>query len=183
MSPLLILGVLLLVIVGVLSLLQRRTQVDHTTRGGTPPVGPPQAPEPAGPRRVRNETQLEDPRLGVLVFNDDRLWQTDSLDFDGIPIVAELQGDAQGLHPAARRIAVAACDDAKRLWARGRELVAAELQRRGQPTDDIEPYELAVDVEDGEPVGFLWYVAGDFRGEIGVSSRDQWQTLSLEVIE
>jgi hypothetical protein len=183
MSPLLILGLVLLAVVVALSLMQRRAQVDHTRRGHTPPPRDPASPEPAARSEGSHATQLDDPRLGPLVFNGERLWQADSVDFDGIPILAELQGDAQGPHPFARRYAAAACDDAKGLWARGRDLVAAELQRRGQLTDDIEPYELAVDIEDGRPVGFLWYIAGDFEGEIGVSTRDEWRTLALEVIE
>ena len=119
----------------------------------------------------------------MLAFNDDRLWEGDSLDFDGVPIITELQGDANGVHPAARAIAVRGRHDARALGARGRAVVAAELTRRGVAADDVEPFELAVDIEEGRPVAFLWYEADAFDGTIGVSSRDGWTTLTLEVVE
>jgi hypothetical protein len=180
MTWLLAVGVVLLVIVVGLSLLQRRAAAPpprRPTPGELPPSGTPT------PDRVRGELRVDDPDLGVLGYDNDRLWQGDSLDFDGTPILVQLPGDRSGPSATARPVVIAATAQARELWARGRDVVTAELRRRGNPDDDVEPYELAVDTTDGKVIGYLWYSVDTFAGEIGVSSRDGWRTLALEVIE
>lgn len=184
MSSLLIVGLALLVLVVALSLWQRRGQVDHTARTAAHPLPAPPSTAPvdkAGPCRVKGRLQVDDPDLGVLTFDDALFWESPSLDFDGGSIIAELRGDANGPHPLALVLAVAAQRDARALGVRGRDVVVAELTRRGLATDDVQPSGLAVDVEDGQPVAYLWYEAGGCADPIGASSRDGWQTLTLEV--
>ena len=175
MSPLLVIAVVLLVLVVGLAVLQRRASAPASR--GASPSSPPSAP-PAG------DLQIDDPILGVLTFNNDNaLWEGDSFEFDGIPVLLELSGDVHGPSAAARALVQAAIAQPG-LHARGRDIVRAELVTRGVDTDDVEAYQIAVDnSETGAVTGYVWYNVETFDGEIGVSSADGWRTLTLEVIE
>jgi hypothetical protein len=183
----LVVAILALVIVVGLTLLQRRASADPAPRRAAPAPPPPSEPPPAGlprgPSRVKNDLQLDDPILGVLTFNDNALWEGDSFEFDGIPVLLELSGDAHGPYASVRALVQAAIAQPD-LHARGRDIVRAELVTRGVDTDDVEAYEIAVDSsETGAVIGFVWYNVETFDGEIGVSSTDGWRTLTLEVVE
>ena len=176
---LLALGVVLLVLVVGLSVRQRLATrpPERTAPVETPPPGA------ATPRRVRGELLLDDPRLGVLEFNNDALWRGTSLDFGGVDICVHVPGSPTGPAASAHALALRAVELAIDLTERGRAMVAEELRRRGRAAEELRPYELAVEAADGKVVGYLWYEVEMFDGEIGVSSADGWQTLAVQIVE
>lgn len=192
MSPLLAVAIVLLVVVIALTLWQRKAQARVTESPASPrPTPAPITPVAPGGRRLAAETgaarvgdTVHDPELGTLVYDDIDGWsREDDLDFAGAAVsltvsVADRPGEA---HRAWLRATLA---DAASLDARARQVVVPELQRRGAAYDDLVAYQMAFGEDDeGARRGYLWYCVGDFDGEIGVSSRDHWRTLTLEVIE
>jgi hypothetical protein len=126
---------------------------------------------------------IHDPELGLLVYDEVDGWtREDDLDFAGAAVSLTVAGTSRP-GEAHRELLRAALADAAALDARARAIVIPELRRRRAVYDDLVPYQMAFGRVEGATCGYLWYCVGDFSGEIGVSSRDRWRTLALEVVE
>lgn len=188
-SPLLAVGVVLLVVVGGLALWQRVTQAAHPDRSraaSTPTVPSPSLVAGADglPGGSASRPRRVDEVFGPITFDGQELWEREEdLEFAGTTVVLELTAGPDGPGDTHRAIVRTAVAEGRALEARARAIVEAELRRRGIALDDLEVYELAAGLDDEDRVaGYLWYSA-DFSGEIGVSSIDLWRTLELEVVE
>ena len=184
MSLLLAVAIVLLVLVVGLTLLQRRSQAQpRPPQDPMPPLPPPapEAPEfetsaPTMPSGIRS-----DPVVGAISFYDGT-WMTEAdVNFHGSLILVEIAGSPDGPTHDDHEIVKAALAT-RDLDARGRALVVAELERRGEDVDGLIPCSLSVRPDEtGLLHGFLWYDAPEFLGEIGVKSPDHWRSLTLVV--
>lgn len=142
-----------------------------------------QAAAASSPGPPTSADTIHDPELGMLVYDEVDGWtREDDLDFAGaaVSLTVTTPGRPGAAHRELLRGALA---DAAALDARARAIVIPELRRRGAAYGDLVAYQLAFADVEGAARGYLWYCVGDFSGEIGVSSRDDWRTLTLEVIE
>lgn len=183
MTLLLAVGIALLTIVVWLTWIQRRAQIP--SQGARQPASParvasPSAPESSAPAQARTFDVRTDPVLGVICF-DDGFWTTEEdLDLSGTKVEVQVTGSIDGLTTADQGIVTAALARPD-LVARAQALVVAELTRRGCDVS-ASPFRLDVGPGgDGILRGALWYDAPDLLVEIGVTSADHWQTLTLEV--
>src|SRR5688572_9256541 len=126
LSPLLIVGLVLLLVVAGLALWQRMQQVDPAVGGravarpGASPElsSPPAAPPAAHPPLI----SVTDPVIGAITF-DDGLWTTDEdVPFGDTTVIVELTGSADGITDAQRDIVGAALTAAHDLDRRARAL-------------------------------------------------------------
>lgn len=185
MSLALVVAVTALLVVLALTLLQRRALVDHTRRAPAPITpAPPGAVAQRAPRDVPRTRRRDDAEFGPMTW-DGEMWSCERhVELAGVDVAIELAGGADGPDAAHRGVMRALIASAAEIDGRARPMVVAELQRRGCPPEDPLPYEAAVGQnDDGRLAGWLWYCFGEFDGEIGVRSEDQWQTLTLEIIE
>ena len=178
MSMLLTFALVLLVIVVGLILLQRRGAPAAESGAPDPAAS---STDPGGPYRASGELRLDDPALGVLTFNPPGLWHGTTFVLDGDEVIVDVGGNENGPAPALRAM-LAAAGSEPGLLARATPIIAAELARRGIHDAEIVPYEIAAESRDGVPTGYLWFEVEGVGGEIGVSSRDDWRTLTLETV-
>lgn len=183
MTLLLAVAIALLAIVVWLTWIQRRAQV--STQGAQRPASParvasPSLPEPRAPAQARTFDVRTDPVLGVICF-DDGFWTTEEdLDLSGTKVEVQVIGSIDGPTTADQGIVTAALARPD-LVARAQALVVAELTRR-ECDASASPFRLDVGPgDDGVLRGALWYDAPDLLVEIGVTSADHWQTLTLVV--
>lgn len=185
MSPLLAVAIVLLVLVVGLTLVQRRSQAQSPSprRNPMPPSPPPAPEEPefATSAPTISSGIRSDPVMGAISFYHGT-WTTEAdVNFHGSLILVEIDGSPDGPTHDDHEIVKAALATSD-LDARGRALVVAELERRGEDVNGLIPSSLSVGPdEDGVLHGVLWYDAPKFLGEIGVKSADHWQTLTLVV--
>ena len=189
LSPLLILGVVLLVVVVGLSLWQSAQQVDRSGAAGPvaasggaarPAAAATDAADQKGPSPFST-----DPLLGDVYFDDEGgVWSADhEREFGDTTVNVEVHGKQPGLTDAQRDILRAALDQHRDLDARARALIRQELDRQGIGETTMEAYELSVRRrEDGREAGFVWYDVEKSDREMGVSSTDGWETLRLEIL-
>ena len=186
-SPLLIVGVLLLVVVLGLSLWQRSQQVDRTGAGRSAPGGAVASASPAAPAAVATAKPdssyafVRDDLLGVLDW-DEGVWNADdNAAFADTEVIVEIHADKSGFTNAQREIVRTALASSHDLDERARALIGQQLQRDGITDMTMEAYELTVrHRDDGLEAGFVWYDVAKADREMGVSSADGWKTLRLE---
>jgi hypothetical protein len=184
LSPLLAVGIVLLVAVLALSRLQKSQQVDRSAAGrpstGTAGTAPPVRAAEAGDRSSKFAFSKDD-LLGVIVF-DDGIWAADDdAAFAGTTVIVEVHGELAGLTEAQSETVRLALTDSRDLDARARAVIQQELDRQGITDATMEAYELTVRPgRDGREAGFLWYDVKQADREMGVSSTDGWKTLTLE---
>ena len=187
LSPALILGVVLLVAVGALSLWQRSHQVDRTGAGRSAAGGSaaPAASVPAAPAATAEHDSgfafVKDDLLGVLDW-DEGVWNADdNAAFADTEVIVEIHAPRSGFTAPQREIVRTALASSHDLDARARALIGQELQREGVTDMTMEAYELTVrQRDDGLEAGFVWYDVAKADREMGVSSADGWKTLRLE---
>ena len=184
-SPLLVVGIVLLVAILGLSLWQRSQQVDRTA-GRQTSNGAPGAASRGHDTADATEPESQfvfsrDDLLGVIEY-DEGVWTADDEQpFAGTTVIVEVHGDRSGLTEAQREILTLALKYPRDLDGRAREVIQRELDRQGITEGTMEAYELTVRTgDDGRDVGFLWYDVEEADREMGVSSIDGWKTLQLE---
>lgn len=188
LSPLLIVGLVLLLVVAGLALWQRMQQVDPAVGGravARPGAGPELSSPPAAPLDGDPPLiSLADPVIGAITF-DDGLWTTDEdVAFGETTVIVEVTGSADGITDAQRDIVGAALTGAHDLDRRARALINQELARQGIGESEMDTYELALRPDpDGRETAYLWYDVEESDREMGVSSTDRWRTLKLEILE
>lgn len=192
LSPLLVVGIVLLVLVVALSLRQRSQQVDrtaggptnspHGASGGRPAVVPPGPAAASAGDAASKYVFSKDELLGEISFIDGLWTADDDVPFADTTVFVEVQGHRAGLTDAQRELLRLALKYPRDLDGRAREVIQRELDRQGIADTKMELYELAVHPrDDGPEAGFLWYEVEAGR-EMGVSSTDGWKTLRLEAV-
>jgi hypothetical protein len=187
LSPLLIAGVVLLVVVLGLALWQRRQQVDRTA--GVRAAGDLAA--VSGGHAVADVSKAEsqhlfakDDLLGAMEYYEGAWTAEDEVAFGDTTVNVEVHGSTAGLTGAQRDLLRRAIESSHDLDRRAREVIQRELARRGIHDTTMEPYELAVRPrQDGREAGFVWYEVEHADREMGVSSSDGWRTLEVETLD
>ena len=182
MTVLLVIGVVLLVIVGGLSLLQRRSvaPLPTSTRPPSPLPAVDALPSPAAPGTGRKA--WHDPVLGTLTFDDDDLWSgDDELAFGAHDVCAEITAGPSG--PDAEQVAVARAaitrDDVE---PRARAAVREALQARGIEAPTFLAYRVhAGRAAQHRVVGSVDYASDLYAGDITVITLDEWRTLRVQL--
>lgn len=185
MTPLLVVGVVLLVLVAGLSLLQRSRERDFS-RTAVPRPAPSAAPPPSDPSDDPDWPFRSDPYWGELTWDHDRAWEADGAPPLGSEhVTVKLYAGREGPGAEHREWYEAARTRGDALVRQAAEMLVKALDARGVDCDTPELSEVHI----GVPVP----VTGRFEGRllfdpdheaidfIDVRSLDTWHTLEVDL--
>lgn len=188
MTPLLIVGLALLVIVAVLSIWQRRQQRETRSAGrtvGTAGDSRGAAGDAADPSDDPDWPFRDDPVFGELTWDQERSWRSDSArEVAGEHLDVELLAGREGPGARHREWFEAARRRGAALFRDARAALQPALAAQGVPADDLSPSEMSLGAiaADGAFIGRVVFDADDERIELlEVRSADLWRTFEARV--